>query len=175
MAKRTRWDSDESDPVSTPDQDNERDVEEVVEPSSPVLADAEVDDEVVAPVKVAPLPPAAKVLPASVQSTPEPAKSRPASVTPPAARRSPLDFALRAEACPMMLKSMSDRRQDRLKEEGKLDARMEELYSYRPCQIIEDLSGRIGLHCPFHLRRSQIISLPLWFALQYPKQIVVKG
>jgi hypothetical protein len=41
-------------------------------------------------------------------------------------------------------------------------------------QVIADLSGCIGIGCAFNFKRGEVLLLPYWFAVSYPKHIVVK-
>jgi len=43
-----------------------------------------------------------------------------------------------------------------------------------PCQIIANLKGRIGLELQFEFSRGQTCYMPKWFALSYPRNVVIK-
>lgn len=126
------------------------------------------------PLQPTTLPPQATGPASSPESMPPPAGEKPASVSPRAAvvRSHPIDFRSRAESCPKAILDLHEKQASAYK--GHPAEYADYMQTMVPCQLITDLKGRIGVKCEFNFRRSQVVTLPRWFATTFPAAIVIK-
>lgn len=133
-----------------------------VEEQSAIDIENEVEDQTPAPEpmeqRMEPMstPPAAGAVPATMLSAPQPAAPKKQTTAQQAVRPS----------CPIP--------NDRAQFPSMSDEQAAEATREVRCQIIAELKGCLGLTCQFHFMRGQVLLLPKWFAVSYPKNIVIK-